>query len=147
MKCKLLLDFWKLLKNVVLFVVNLITQPSSDHGVNDSTPHIKSRGEKPSKIVGGVVHDLGTWKVKHTSNESLNNPTVKVTSTLMSNWVVTSPSFNSNGVADNVTVISWPSGAKPFHVSVARFQINCNLLSVRQIGKRGGRNPLGGGRK
>ena len=77
------------------------------------------------------MHDLGTWKVKHTSNESLNNPTVKVTSTLMSNWVVASPSFNSNGVADNVTIISWPSGAEPFHVSVARFQINCDLLSVR----------------
>ena len=59
---------------------------------------------------------------------SFDKSFVKVASALMGDRIVARPSLNGDSIANNKTVVTRPARSKKFHMGVACFKVNCNLL-------------------
>ena len=144
------LDFLEVVKAQAVEAVGkavLVQHRRCQHGVVDRAVYFEAGGPEPSEVVGGVVHDLVRRRRENVSHPTLNNAAIKITATTMSHGIITGPTIHSDSIAHNETIVAWPTRPQRFHVGVAGFEVNCNLLGFAQIGECLWGQPLGNPRE
>ena len=76
------------------------------------------------------MHNLVGRRFEDVRDPSFDESLIKVTASLMGHRVIARPSLNGDSVANNKTIVTGPARSKRFHMGVACFEVNCNLLSV-----------------